>query len=692
MAECASVCEHLHLPLQSGSDRTLARMHRGYTAARYLERLAAARAAIPDLAVTTDLIVGFPGETEDDFARTLDVVEAAGYDAAYTFMFSPRPGTEAADNGRRLRSRRGRRRSGCSGSPKSSNASARAGTRRASARTEEVLLEGPSKKDPSVWSGRTPPQQARARRAARRGALPRRRVRRGARHARRAALAAGRATSAGAPARTAGSAHPRVGRRLRDAAPRPRRPDRDREVRARRSRSRARGSATSRSSRSTRCRCIAGWTSAPPSRRPPSATRCGIISSTSPIRRRSGRSCGRRQLARDAIADIEARGKRALLVGGTGPVRARGRRRPRDPRPGPRGAGRAAWRDRRRPAASPPRTRGCDALDPVAAARIEPSNRRRIVRALEVIDDHRPAVLVVRSRLRRRTAARARRHAGRTVAAACRRSPTRIEARFAAMRAAGLVDEVRAPAGADPAGCRALRRRRSATPRCSRTCAAKSRRSTPRSPGPCGGRASSLAVSGCGSGGTPASSGSPGPPRIRATGARDPGNLAGSGPRDRPMTTMRLSPSSTPPATTSSSASTSTTPPAELDARAVAALCDRHRGIGADGLITRAAGRHGADCAMTLRERRRWARRDERERDPLSRVGRRAAGLGAGTRARRSTPRRAGARTTSTATASRGRRRRGRHGTGDVRPRRDPGRGRRSVRPRGRRRRRALPR
>ena len=71
------MCEHLHLPLQSGSDRTLARMHRGYTAERYLERLAAARAAIPDLAVTTDIIVGFPGETDADFARTLEVVDAA---------------------------------------------------------------------------------------------------------------------------------------------------------------------------------------------------------------------------------------------------------------------------------------------------------------------------------------------------------------------------------------------------------------------------------------------------------------------------------------------------------------------------------------------------------------------------------------------------------------------------------------
>src|SRR5215218_3369451 len=96
MAEVPSVCEHLHLPLQAGSDRTLAAMHRGYTAARYLERLAAARAAVPDLAVTTDLIVGFPGESDADFERTLEVVAEAEYDSAYTFVFSPRPGTVAA--------------------------------------------------------------------------------------------------------------------------------------------------------------------------------------------------------------------------------------------------------------------------------------------------------------------------------------------------------------------------------------------------------------------------------------------------------------------------------------------------------------------------------------------------------------------------------------------------------------------
>jgi tRNA-2-methylthio-N6-dimethylallyladenosine synthase len=154
MAQTPAVCEHLHLPLQAGSDRTLAAMHRGYTAERYLERLAAARAAIPDLAVTTDLIVGFPGETDDDFERTLEVVAEAAYDSAYTFLFSPRPGTEAAGRGddfvppavaaerfERLRVVVER--------------SALARHRARIGRTEEVVVEGPSRKDPDVLTGRT---------------------------------------------------------------------------------------------------------------------------------------------------------------------------------------------------------------------------------------------------------------------------------------------------------------------------------------------------------------------------------------------------------------------------------------------------------------------------------------------------------------------------------------------------------
>ena len=96
MASTAAVCNQLHLPLQSGSDAVLTAMRRGYTAARYLERLAAARASIEDLAVTTDIIVGFPGETEEDFERTLAVAAEAEFDSAYTFIFSPRSGTRAA--------------------------------------------------------------------------------------------------------------------------------------------------------------------------------------------------------------------------------------------------------------------------------------------------------------------------------------------------------------------------------------------------------------------------------------------------------------------------------------------------------------------------------------------------------------------------------------------------------------------
>ena len=154
MVECDAVCEHLHLPLQAGSDRTLAHMHRGYTADRYLQKLAAARSAIPDLAVTTDLIVGFPGETEDEFCRTLEVVDEAAYDAAYTFVFSPRPGTPAADmTNERVPADVAQDRM-----HRLVEVVERHALRRHQARVgkvEEVLVDGPSKKDPSVVSGRT---------------------------------------------------------------------------------------------------------------------------------------------------------------------------------------------------------------------------------------------------------------------------------------------------------------------------------------------------------------------------------------------------------------------------------------------------------------------------------------------------------------------------------------------------------
>ena len=154
MAGSAAVCPQLHLPLQSGSDRVLALMHRGYTAERYLDRLAAARAAVDDLAVTTDIIVGFPGETDDDFERTLEVAATAEYDSAYTFIYSPRAGTEAAAwldrmipadvvAGRFDRLRVVIERSALA------RHQARVG------RVEEVLVEGPSKRNPRTVTGRT---------------------------------------------------------------------------------------------------------------------------------------------------------------------------------------------------------------------------------------------------------------------------------------------------------------------------------------------------------------------------------------------------------------------------------------------------------------------------------------------------------------------------------------------------------
>jgi tRNA-2-methylthio-N6-dimethylallyladenosine synthase len=154
MAASPAVCEHLHYPLQSGSDRVLALMHRGYSAERYLERLVQARAAVPDLAVSTDIIVGFPGETNDDFVRTLEVAAAAEYDYAYTFIFSPREGTEAAQMVEQfvdpvVAAERFQRLRIVVEHSAMAKHQARVG------RVEEVIVEGPSKKDPSVISGRT---------------------------------------------------------------------------------------------------------------------------------------------------------------------------------------------------------------------------------------------------------------------------------------------------------------------------------------------------------------------------------------------------------------------------------------------------------------------------------------------------------------------------------------------------------
>jgi tRNA-2-methylthio-N6-dimethylallyladenosine synthase len=153
MAECEAVCEHAHLPLQSGSTRVLKAMRRTYSRERFVTLAERMRAAVPDLAVTTDVIVGFPGETEEDFRQTLEVVEEVGFEGAFTFVYSPRQGTEAAampdqvpDDVKRERIERlvdvvqgvARRRNGD-----------RVG------RVEQVLVEGPSRTDSALLRGRT---------------------------------------------------------------------------------------------------------------------------------------------------------------------------------------------------------------------------------------------------------------------------------------------------------------------------------------------------------------------------------------------------------------------------------------------------------------------------------------------------------------------------------------------------------
>jgi tRNA-2-methylthio-N6-dimethylallyladenosine synthase len=152
-AELASVCEHIHLPLQSGSSTVLKRMRRTYDRERYMDRVALIREHVPDCAITTDIIVGFPGETDADFEETLEVVEEVGYDSAFTFIFSPRRGTEAADLDDQLphsvkRDRMGRLVELVQGR-------ARERAERFIGRTMDVLVEGPSRTDPSRLRGRT---------------------------------------------------------------------------------------------------------------------------------------------------------------------------------------------------------------------------------------------------------------------------------------------------------------------------------------------------------------------------------------------------------------------------------------------------------------------------------------------------------------------------------------------------------
>jgi tRNA-2-methylthio-N6-dimethylallyladenosine synthase len=153
MAECDAVCEQVHLPLQSGSSRVLKAMRRTYTRERYLALVAKMRDAIPDLAIGTDIIVGFPGETEEDFAETLEVVDEVRYDSAFTFVYSPRAGTEAAAMQEQVPhevkiERMERLVERIQKTAHERNAARVGGV-------EEVLVEGVSRTDPSLLRGRT---------------------------------------------------------------------------------------------------------------------------------------------------------------------------------------------------------------------------------------------------------------------------------------------------------------------------------------------------------------------------------------------------------------------------------------------------------------------------------------------------------------------------------------------------------
>jgi tRNA-2-methylthio-N6-dimethylallyladenosine synthase len=152
-AELPSLCEHIHLPLQSGSTPVLKRMRRTYSRERYLDRVAQIREHVPDCALTTDIIVGFPGETEQDFEGTLEVVDEVGYDGAFTFVFSPRRGTEAAGFEDQIPHAVKRER--MERLVELVQRRARERAERFVGRTMEVLVEGPSRTDPTRLRGRT---------------------------------------------------------------------------------------------------------------------------------------------------------------------------------------------------------------------------------------------------------------------------------------------------------------------------------------------------------------------------------------------------------------------------------------------------------------------------------------------------------------------------------------------------------
>jgi tRNA-2-methylthio-N6-dimethylallyladenosine synthase len=151
-AELPSVCEHIHLPLQSGSSRILKAMRRTYNRERYLDRVAMIRELVPDCAITTDIIVGFPGESEADFEATLEVVDQVRYDSSFTFIYSPRRGTEAAALSDQVPYEVKQERMARLVDAVQRHATERA--QRFVGRSIEVLVEGPSRTDPSKSRGR----------------------------------------------------------------------------------------------------------------------------------------------------------------------------------------------------------------------------------------------------------------------------------------------------------------------------------------------------------------------------------------------------------------------------------------------------------------------------------------------------------------------------------------------------------
>jgi tRNA-2-methylthio-N6-dimethylallyladenosine synthase len=153
-AELESVCPHIHLPLQAGSSRVLKAMRRTYDRGRYMDRVALIRELVPDCSITTDIIVGFPGETEDEFRETLEVAEDVGYDSAFTFVYSPRRGTLAATLDDQIDHDVKVERMNRLIEVVQRRATERA--QRFVGRTVEVLVEGTSRTDPSKLRGRTP--------------------------------------------------------------------------------------------------------------------------------------------------------------------------------------------------------------------------------------------------------------------------------------------------------------------------------------------------------------------------------------------------------------------------------------------------------------------------------------------------------------------------------------------------------